>query len=315
VIIVFDECSMIPDTIWDATSGMLSDAETEIIWCVFGNPTRNSGRFPMLFPGGRFAGMWRSFKVDSRSVSLTDKESLNEKISFYGPSSNYVKSHILGEFPSASTEQLIPQDWVQQASTRETFTHPGDAIIIGVDPASGHSEDFSAIVVRQGLDARSRPIQRFANLDPLQLSYRVASLANEIGADAVFIDSGGLGEATVAKCRELNVPGVHPVYFAGKPDNPSGLARAANKRAEIWLAMRDWLRAGAIPADAQLMAELVGPEYSEAPGGILDRAEGGHEGSRFELAGHRRCPCPDIFEPDLEARVRSAGVRRSFGAV
>jgi hypothetical protein len=47
------------------------------------------------------------------------------------------------------------------------------------------------------------------------------------------------------------------------------LARAANKRAEIWLAMRDWLRAGAIPPDAQLMAELVGPEYSEAPAGIL----------------------------------------------
>jgi hypothetical protein len=46
VIVVFDECSMIPDTIWDATSGMLSDAETEIIWCVFGNPTRNSGPLP-----------------------------------------------------------------------------------------------------------------------------------------------------------------------------------------------------------------------------------------------------------------------------
>ena len=70
VIIVFDECSMIPDTIWDATSGMLSDAETEIIWCVFGNPTRNSGRFPLLFPPGKFADMWKHRRVDSRDVSL-----------------------------------------------------------------------------------------------------------------------------------------------------------------------------------------------------------------------------------------------------
>jgi len=91
VIIVFDECSMIPDTIWDATSGMLSDAETEIIWCVFGNPTRNSGRFPMLFPGGKFTAMWKWLRVDSREVSLTDKAAIEEKLSFYGPESNYAR--------------------------------------------------------------------------------------------------------------------------------------------------------------------------------------------------------------------------------
>jgi hypothetical protein len=235
---------------------------------VFGNPLRLDLRFPQCFPGGRFSGLWKSFSVDSRTVSITNKESINEKLAYYGENSNYARSHILGQFPTASTEQLIPADWVEMAAVRESWVDPRDATILGCDVASGHGEDSSVIVVRRGLDARSHPIQRFANLDPLQFAYRIAALANDIAADAVFIDAGGLGEGCVAKCRELGLQ-VHAVYGAGKPDNPAGIARAANKRAEVWLAMREWLKAGAIPNDATLKAELVGPEYSENPQGIV----------------------------------------------
>jgi hypothetical protein len=268
VLVIFDECSMIAEPIWRACDGMLNDAETEIIWCVFGNPLRLDGRFPMCFPGGRFAGLWKSFRVDSRTVSIANQESLAEKISYYGEDSNYVRSHIRGLFPTASTEQLIPADWVEMAAVRETFADPRDATIIGADVASGHGEDSSCIVVRRGLDARSYPIQRYANLDPLQFAYKIAATANEVSADAVFIDSGGLGEGTVAKCRELGLA-VHAVYFAGKPDNPSGIARAGNKRSQMYLALREWLKAGAIPNDSTLKAELIAPEYEEGPLGIL----------------------------------------------
>jgi hypothetical protein len=94
VLVVMDECSMIPEPIWRTCDGMLNDAETQIIWIVTGNPIRLDGRFPMCLPGGRFAGMWTSFQIDSRTVKLTDKESLNEKISYYGEDSNYVRVHI-----------------------------------------------------------------------------------------------------------------------------------------------------------------------------------------------------------------------------
>jgi hypothetical protein len=269
VLVVFDECSMIPTAIWRATEAMLSDAETQIIWAVFGNPLRLDGRFPMCFPGGRFSGLWKSFQVDSREVTLTNKEAIAEKLLYYGVDSNYARSHVLGQFPTASTEQLIPLDLVEAACAREAFQHPGDSVVLGCDVASGRSEDSSVIVVRRGLDARSYPIQKFATLDPIEFSYRIAAVANEVNADAVFIDATGLGEGTVAKLRELGLPSVHAVYFAGKSDNPSGLARAANKRAECWLALRDWLRAGAIPRDSELMAQLASPEYSEVALGIL----------------------------------------------
>jgi hypothetical protein len=274
VLVIFDECSMIPDPIWRACDGMLNDAETQIIWCVFGNPLRLDGRFPMCFPGGRFSGMWRTFQVDSRDVSIANEESINEKLEYYGLNSNYARSHVLGQFPTASTTQLIPLDWVKMAAVRETFTHPADALILGCDVASGHGEDSSVIYTRKGLDGRTYPPIKFSNLDPLQFAYKIAAVALERGAEAIFVDAGGIGLGTVAKLRELGLQ-VHAIEFGGKSDNPSNLARAANKRAEVWLAMAQWLKeAGAIPNDPELKAQLIGPEYSENPRGIvLERKE------------------------------------------
>jgi hypothetical protein len=273
VLMIMDEASMIPDPIWRACDGMLNDADTEILWLVFGNPLRLDGRFPTCFPGGRFSGLWKYIQVDSRDVSITNKESINEKLAYYGETSNYARSHILGQFPTASTTQLIPLDWVEGAAARETWQHPADALVLGCDVASGHGEDISVIVGRRGLDARSFQIQKYAGLDPLQFAYKIATAMNEFGASAAFVDAGGVGEGTAARLRELGVP-VHAVYFGAKSDNPDGITRCANKRSAMWCAMAQWLKAGAIPNDPELKAQLIGPEYSEnAQGIVLERKE------------------------------------------
>ena len=273
VLMVMDEASMIPDPIWRACDGMLNDADTQTLWLVFGNPLRLDGRFPQCFPGGRFSGLWKYKQVDSRTVSLTNKESINEKLAYYGENSNYARSHILGQFPTASTTQLIPLDWVEGAAVRETWQHPADALILGCDVASGHGEDSSVIYIRRGLDGRSHPPRKFPNLDPLQFAYKIAAVANELGADAIFVDAGGVGEGTAAKLRELGLA-VHAVYFGAKSDNPDGITRCANKRSEMWCAMAQWLKAGAIPNDPELKAQLIGPWYSEnAQGIVLERKE------------------------------------------
>jgi hypothetical protein len=270
VLVVFDEASMIAEPIWRATDGMLNDALTQTIWIVAGNGVRLDGRFRQCFAGGKFAGLWKTFQVDSREVSLTSKEAIAEKIEYYGIDSNYCRVHVRGLFPTASAMGLIPADVVEMAALRESFPDPRAATVIGADVASGHSEDSSCIVVRQGLDARSYGIRRYPGLDPIQFSYRIATVAREVNADAVFIDAGGVGEGCVGKLRELNVAGVHPIYFGGKSDNPSGMYRCANKRAELWTSMLTWLKeGGAIPADRDLMAELTGPEYSEGNLGLV----------------------------------------------
>jgi hypothetical protein len=51
-----DEASAIPDAVWDTIEGALTDSGTQLLWAVFGNPTRNTGRFRECFAGGRVGG-------------------------------------------------------------------------------------------------------------------------------------------------------------------------------------------------------------------------------------------------------------------
>jgi hypothetical protein len=268
VLVVFDECSMIPESIWRATDGFLNDANTQTIFVVFGNPIRIDGRFPQLFPGGKRSSSWWHINVDSRDVSLTSKEMIAEKLAYYGETSNYARSHVYGQFPTSSAQGLIQADIVEAAATRDTWLDPRAAVIIGADVASGHGENSSCIMVRRGLNARIRRIERYANLDPVQFAHQVAAVAAEERPDAICIDATGVGEGTAATLRSLGLP-VHPIYLGAKSNYP-GLVRVANKRAECWCAMRQWLKeGGAIPRDELLMAELAGPECSETAQGLL----------------------------------------------
>jgi hypothetical protein len=268
VLVIYDECSMIPEPIWRATISMLSDAETEIIWCVFGNPTRIDGVFPTLFPPGDFARMWWAKNVDSRDVSLTDKAAIQEKLDYYGAESNYARSHVYGRFPLATARSLIPSDRVEMAAVRrDAVAHSADAIILGVDVASGHSTSISVVAVRQGLDARSLGGQfKFPGVNPTDLVYEVAAIANKVGATAIHVDATGVGEGTVSRLRELGYP-AHPVTLGSRA--PHGDVRCANMRAYCWTMMAAWTRVGAIQNDAELKAQLCAPEYSETERGVI----------------------------------------------
>lgn len=92
---------------------------------------------------------------------------------------------------------------------------------------------------------------------------RVVEVYNQHRAAAVFVDGGGVGGGVIDRLRQLNVP-VWDIQFGGSSDANSLEAdgiRCANKRAEIWCAMREWLKGGAIPEDTQLRDELIGPQY------------------------------------------------------
>jgi hypothetical protein len=128
-------------------------------------------------------------------------------------------------------------------------------------------------MARRGLDARFFTPRIFTNLNPLEFAYEIAAAANETGATTICVDSGGVGEGTVARLRELGFP-AHGIQLGSKSDSPDGITRCGTKRAEVWCKMAQWLKVGAIPNNSQLKAELVGPEFFENARGImLERKE------------------------------------------
>lgn len=93
---------------------------------------------------------------------------------------------------------------------------------------------------------------------------RVAEEAMRLRADAVFVDETGVGGGVVDRLRQLNIS-CFGINFSSKPDglmiSDEPDVTYANKRAEIWGLMRDWLKGGAIPDESSIREELTGPEY------------------------------------------------------
>lgn len=261
IILIFDEASAIPDAIWETSEGALTDRNTQIIWAVFGNPTKNTGRFRECW--GRFKGRWRQFQVDSRTVSITNKDQFVKWIEDYGEDSDFVRVRIRGVFPRVGTMQFISTEDTEHASRRELSLHVHDPLVIGVDVAR-FGDDASVIYIRKGRDGRSYPPQLFRGVDTMTLAGKVAEVYQELHADAVFVDGTGVGGGVVDRLRQLRVP-CFDIQFGAKADNDgftgdSGV-RYANKRAEIWGGLREWIKVGCIPQDQQLIEEITGPEY------------------------------------------------------
>jgi hypothetical protein len=262
VVMLYDEASAIPDIIWETSEGFMSDADTERLWLAFGNPTRSVGRFHECFPGGRHAGAWTSKQVDSRTISFTNKERLQELADAYGEDSDYFRVRVKGEFPRVGATEFIPAALVAEARTREAEGQRFDPLIIGVDVAR-FGDDETVLVFRKGRDARSIPAVRLRGLDTMQVASRVVEAAQRYRADGVFIDEGGVGGGVVDRCRQLRLF-VLGVQFGGKSDRADLITqgeRYANKRAEIWGSLRAWLDVGAIEDNDDLRDQLVGPAY------------------------------------------------------
>ena len=264
VLLIFDEASAIADIIWEVSEGALTDSNTEIIWCAFGNPTRNSGRFRECF--GRFKHRWEHRQIDSRTCRMTNKDQIAQWVADYGEDSDFVRVRVRGVFPRAGSTQFIGSDLVEAAASREARSGLYDALVIGVDPAR-FGDDESVIYIRKGRDGKTHPPLKFRGLDTMQLAARVAEQYESFRADGIFVDGGGLGAGVVDRLRQLRVP-VIEVQFGASPDRSNFGQEAIaylNKGAEMWGVMREWLAGGgAIPDDNDLKSQLESREYGFA---------------------------------------------------
>lgn len=253
ILMIMDEGSGIVDKVWEVAEGVLTDEDTEIIWIVFGNPTRNTGRFRECFR--KYRERWSNRQIDSRTVEGTNKETLDAMVKAYGEDSDVVKVRIRGMFPAMSAKQFISTTDVDAARGRhlreEQYSFA--PVILTCDPA-WEGDDALVIGKRQGLAFTIlRTIPK--NDNDVEIAGILASLETEHKADAVFVD-GGYGTGIVSAGHTMG-RSWQIVWFAGAAIDQGCL----NKRAEMWKLMRDWLKeGGAIPDDDELYQDLIGPE-------------------------------------------------------
>lgn len=254
IVLQFDEASKIHDKVWEVAEGALTDENTVIIWIVYGNPTRNSGRFRECFR--KFRHRWHRYQIDSRTVPGTNKKKIQQWIDDHGEESDFVKVRVRGQFPSQSALQFISGDDADAARSRNLRPEQYNfaPVILGVDPAwSG--DDALEIMLRQGLYSKSLATLP-KNDNDIEVANLIARLEREHNADAVFVDAG-YGTGIVSAGRTMG-KSWQLVWFSGKPTDPGYV----NKRAEIWGGMKAWLKEGGAidPGDDDLYQDLIGPE-------------------------------------------------------
>ena len=250
VLVIFDEASGIPDPIWAVTNGFFTENTPNRFWCAFSNPRRNQGYFYECFNAKR--AFWNTQNIDSRTVEDTDKQVYEQIIAEYGEDSSQARVEVYGEFPSAGDGQFIGALLVNDAATRTPYKDETAPIVLGIDPARGGA-DSTVIAVRQGRDLVA--IKRYQGEDTMTIVGRVIEAIEEFNPTLTVIDEGGLGYGILDRLTEQRYK-VRGVNFGWKAKNP---IMWGNKRAELWGAMKDWLRSASIPADRQLKADLTGP--------------------------------------------------------
>jgi hypothetical protein len=266
LLLVFDEASEIPDIIWETAEGALTDSDTQILWLVFGNPTRNTGRFRDCFEGGLHAEHWHSTQIDSRTVPITNKSRFDKWIRTYGADSDFVRIRVLGQFPRRGELEFFSAADIELAMTCDLpYVDRYTPLAIGVDVAR-YGSNNSVIFPRKGRDARSIPRESFNGISTVELSNRVFSTFERLRPDGIFIDGGGVGGGVVDQCRNMRLH-VNEIQFGGKDDitgvtfDNSG-ERYANKRAAMYGALRAWLKSGAIPPDSELRNAMLAIRYT-----------------------------------------------------
>ncbi len=257
VVMIFDESSAIPDVIWETAEGAMTTPGA--LWFVFGNPTRNTGRFAECF--ARFRHRWVTWQVDARGARMADQSQLAAWVDDYGEDSDFVRIRVRGVFPRASSRQLIPLDLVDAARRRPLELDPRAPLLLGVDIAR-FGDDSTVLYFRRGRDARSIPARRFRGLDNVQVAAEVKRAVAEHRPDAVMVDGGGLGAGVVDILRS----GGQAVVDVGFGEAAQESDRFVNTRTEMWHAILAWLReGGCLPDDQELSDDLTGPEYTFDP--------------------------------------------------
>ena len=263
IVLIFDEASAIADKVWEVAEGALTDEYTEIIWLVFGNPTQPTGRFRECF--GTRKSRWKTHQIDSRNVEGTNKEEIQNWVNDYGEDSDFVRVRVKGEFPRSGSAQFIGDDLIMAALAYRADGYSKLPKIIGVD-VGRFGDDPTVISVRQG--RKFRILEKLRGLDSVQVAEHVIQQIKAENPDAYVVDGEGIGAGVVDQLKYRGYTRKLFDYYASqRATNP---VEYANKKAELWGKMRQWLKDGAeIPDDAELKQELRSQTYEFSNKGQL----------------------------------------------
>ena len=265
VMLVVDEASGVPEQVFEAAAGSMSGHNATTI--MLSNPTRSSGTF--FESQTRMADSWWTRRWSCVDSPLVSDEFVQEMRERYGEESNAYRIRVLGEFPLADDDTIIPYHLVENAIHRDIeIDEDHTSIVWGLDVAR-FGTDKTALCKRQGPIVSE--IMAWQGLDLMQTVGRVVAeyeaLPPSRQPQQILVDSIGVGSGVVDRLNEIGLP-VRGINVA---EAPSMGDTYLNLRSELWFKTKGWLedRSCKLPKNEKLIAELSSIRYSFTSSGKM----------------------------------------------
>lgn len=297
VMLVGDEASGIPEPVFEAAAGSMSGHNAVTI--LLGNPVRSSGLF--YDTHNRLKGEWYTIHVSCVKSPRVSSAYVEEMKRRYGEDSNAFRIRVLGEFPKADDDTVVPMELIEAAINRDVSFNPRTPVLWGLDVARFGS-DSSALCKRKG-NVVTEPITRWRGLDLMQLCGAVKNAYDTTDEkerpEEILVDSIGLGAGVVDRLRELGLP----ARGINVSESPALGNTYRNLRAELWYKAREWLnkRDCKLPKDEHLTAELAMVRYTFTSNGKIQIE------SKEDIR-KRGLPSPDLADSFVLTFASDAGV-------
>lgn len=289
ILFIADEAPGVSEDVYEGADTTLTTANAREL--LIGNPVEVSGHFYNAFHANRHlyytttisafdTPNFTAFRITLDDIRrgtwqgkitgplprpyLITPQWVAEKWEEWGEESPLWYSRVLGEFPPAAEDQLIPLSLVEAAVRREIAVPDGSAYIVGCDVAR-FGDDETVICTRQGDVALT--VQGFWHQDTMVTAGRLIRELEARDAQGAWLETVGVGAGVYDRLREQGYP-VGRVDVEGKPYNDT---KFRNRRAELWWQVRDRFEEGRIkiPNDDILIAQLASLKYKITSSGLI----------------------------------------------
>lgn len=265
VLLIADEASGVPEAIFEAAVGSMSGEHATTI--LASNPVRTSGFF--FDTHHKLKHMWKTYHISAKDSERVTDDFVRDVAARYGEDSNAYRVRVLGEFPKADEDTVIPYELVEAAKMRDIVV-PNDATIVwGLDVAR-FGDDTSVLLQRTPYSVDWA--RDFKNMDTMQLVGRVKSEYDKLlpsqQPSEILVDVIGVGAGVVDRLREMGMPvrGINVAESAAMKES------YLNLRAELWFTAKEWLEQKSCklnPDLEDLSRELVIPRYNFTSSGRI----------------------------------------------
>lgn len=258
-LVVVDEASDVPDSVWDAAQSSLTGPHPMAI--LTGNPLSREGFFHRVHTD--LAHFWWVRHVPrSEVIRDLEKDSYTQGvIAEYGVNSNAYRIRIDGEFPVSEDDVIIPFDLVEAAIGRDVTVARGAPVIWGLDCARFGS-NRSALAKRQ-THQLLEPIRWWAKLDTMELAARAKLEWDEtpefLRPLSICVDAIGIGAGVIDRLKELGLP-AKGINVAESPALQF-VDRYADLRTELWFKAREWFARRDCKIPASYSRRTVGDDF------------------------------------------------------